>query len=373
MKKMLMFVYNDLNNDARVQRAAESVSDIIDLEVLSIGKEYSNAKYKTINIKSSVASNILKYFDVFLKIISWLKGKKYDVVYAHDFSAALPALFMKVFKKCDKMIYDAHELFIPEDGVSFSARDRFFYWLEKELIKRADLIICAQEKRGELMVNHFKLKTKPVTIRNISKLPQTTVQLESSLQKKCDVFFMKKGITIVYAGALATDRKLDELVSDVAELGEGYKLLFVGNGSDSERLQNIAKEYTNLTCCFLGNIPYAHLSNVLNRCDIGYLCYPVDKLNNIYCASNKVYEYASINLPIVANDNPTVKEIFDKWLIGICSDDFQSAIRTIVADFDNFKEGSIKFNSENSWEDEAEILRNEVKTVLKYKEKANEI
>lgn len=370
MKKMLMFVYNDINTDARVQRSAETLAEIVDLEVLSVGKEYSNPKYKTSNIYSSVVSNIIRYFDVIIKIIFWLKGKKYDIVYAHDFSAALPALFMKVFKKCDKLIYDAHELYIPEKGLSFTPRDKFFYRLEKELIKRADLIICAQEKRGEVMVEHYDLKSKPVTIRNISKLPQNDVQLDPVLQKRSNDFFTKKGITIVYAGALIADRKLDKLIREVANLGEGYKLLIVGDGSDKVRLQSIAQEYPALTSCFLGNVPYAHLSKVIKRCDIGYLYYPVDKLNNIYCASNKIYEYASINLPIVANENPTVKELLDKWSIGICSNNISLAINALVTDIENFKSNCIKFDLENSWGNEAAFLTKEVKTALKYKEKS---
>ena len=38
-----MFVYNDLNTDARVQRAATALSDYAEIEVLSIGKPF-NAK-----------------------------------------------------------------------------------------------------------------------------------------------------------------------------------------------------------------------------------------------------------------------------------------------------------------------------------------
>jgi len=364
MKRMLMFVYNDLNTDARVQRAAGALSEIVELEVLSVGNEYSSSKYRTINIKALACSNTIKYFVVLKKIVRYLKGKKYDILYAHDFSSALPALYMKCFNKCDKLIYDAHELFIPQNGIRFSLRDKFFYWFERKLIKKADLIICAQEKRGDIMVDHYGLKSKPVTIRNISKLPQTKLPLELELQKKCNDFFVKKGTTIVYAGAMIMDRKLDELISNVSKLGEGYKLLFVGGGSDKERLQNIAQKYPLMNCCFLGNVPYIHLSKMLKQCDIGYLYYPVDKLNNIYCASNKIYEYASINLPIVANENPTVQEIFDKCEIGICSNNIQIAIETIVTDIDKYKSNCSIFDIKNSWEKESELLINAVKPVF---------
>jgi glycosyltransferase involved in cell wall biosynthesis len=365
MKRMLMFVYNDLNTDARVQRAAEVISDIVDLEVLSIGDEYSSTKYKTTNIKSSTVSNIFKYFDVLRKIVKWSMGRKYDILYAHDFSSSLPALYMKAFKKCNKLVYDAHELYIPQKGITFSLRDKFFYQLEKVLIKKSDLIICAQEKRGEIMRAHYGLQSKPVIIRNISKLPLTDSQLDPELQKKCNEFFLKKGTTVVYAGALVANRKLDELISTVSQLGQGFKLLFVGGGSDKERLQDLTKNYPLLTCCFLGNVPYVHLSKVLKRCDIGYLFYPTDIFNNIYCASNKVYEYASINLPIVANKNPTLEEIFNKWEIGICTSDLQIAIKTIITNMDKYKSNCIIFNNENRWENEAVLLIKEVKSVLK--------
>lgn len=371
MKRVLMFVYNDLNTDARVQRAAEALSEIVDLEVLSVGNEYSSKKYRTANIKSLANSNVAKYFDIFRKIVKWMKGKKYDVLYAHDFSSALPALYIKAFKKCDKIIYDAHELYIPERGTTFSLRDRFFYWFERKLIKKADLIICAQEKRGEVMVNHYRLQSKPITIKNISKLPQAVGKFDMELQRNCDDFFKKKGITIVYAGGLVPDRKLDELISNVSELGEGYKLLFVGGGSDQERLKSIAQKYPFLTCCFLGSVPYIQLSKILERCDVGYLFYPVDILNNIYCASNKIYEYASINLPMVANPNPTVQEVFIKWEIGICGDRIKDSIRAVVAEIDKYKSNCTVFDRENSWESEATLLRQVIQGFLNNGEKIN--
>lgn len=364
MKKMLMFVYNDLNTDARVLRAAETISEIVNLDVLSVGDVYTNNKYKTINIESSADSNIIRYFDVFIKMTKWIKGRKYDILYAHDFSSALPALYMKFFKKCDKIIYDAHELFIPQKGMFFPLRDRFFYSLEKEIIKRSDVVICAQEKRGELMVEHYKLKLKPITIRNISKLPQTDAQLETELQEKCNEFFGKPGITIVYAGALVADRKLDELIKSVEQLGDEYKLLIVGDGSDKVRLQDIANNSSSLTFCFLGNVPYIHLSKILNRCDVGYLYYPVDILNNIYCASNKVYEYASIGLPIVANLNPTIQDIFNEWDIGICSNNFKTAIETITSDINRYRDNCVYFDIRNSWDNESNMLLEVVKSIL---------
>ena len=69
--------------------------------------------------------------------------------FANDFYCAeLVPWIMRRNRKVH-VVYDAHELYIPQDDQPLNKRYTFFYKKEKRAIKEADLVICAnKEKRS---------------------------------------------------------------------------------------------------------------------------------------------------------------------------------------------------------------------------------
>ena len=70
--------------------------------------------------------------------------------------------------------------------------------------------------------------------------------------------------------------------------------------------------------------------------DVGLAIYQNTCRNNYYCAPNKVYEYASVGLPIVGPNFPEVQHLVDTYKIGktfdpSSSDQIASAIRDVLA------------------------------------------
>src|SRR6185295_8246597 len=85
-------------------------------------------------------------------LVRFARSHRPSVVYGHDFFMALPAWLAA--KACDaRLIYDAHELIIPGalGGQSGGFRERFWYWLERTIVNRADLVIAANAPRAEVM------------------------------------------------------------------------------------------------------------------------------------------------------------------------------------------------------------------------------
>lgn len=357
MKRILMFVYNNLSKDARVQRAAKELAKISNLSVVSYGgNTILTEGYNNVVIRISQTTNIRKYFEFVWKLIKFsYENKNYEIIYAHDFYSALPAIIMKSLNISKKMIYDAHELYVPSNEDKFSMREYFFYFFEKIAIKRADLVICAQEKRGEIMQRHFKLKRSPLVIRNISYLPKGN-EFEETLQGKLDDFFSIKAITVVYAGVISPERKIESLVDAMNKLGHGYKLLIIGSGDAEKNLVNAINKAENKQILMVGSVPYNQLASILYKCDIGYLTYPPHGINNIYCAPNKMFEYASVGIAMVAPYNPTIKTEFEKYKIGICDDDIVNAIQHVAENLDEYKSNLKKLLQLNSWEKEASKL-----------------
>ena len=280
-----------------------------------------------------------------------------DIVYCHDYYSAILAYLLLCTRYSGKIVYDAHELMIPEEGRG-DRRLMFFYWFEKRIVKKVDLLVCASKQRAEIMQNHYGLKSTPTVVPNISQLEINDDDLDTSnIISSLDGFFKKEGQTVVYAGVVTTSRRINELFDAVVATADKCKLLIVGDGDALPSLKQNAVRHPELSVAFTGKVPYKCLGSILSRCDIGFLYYPIDTLNNIYCASNKIYEYASVELPMLANENPTVKRILDKEQIGISTGDFKYGLRVLVNESKVYKNNCTIFTKHNQWKDVAQQLK----------------
>ena len=76
--------------------------------------------------------------------------------------------------------------------------------------------------------------------------------------------------------------------------------------------------------------PPFHLA-VTAAADIGVLVYvsggksSYSSLNPVYCAPNKIWEYAKFGVPMIANDNPALEYEFNTNGIGYCAKELSNA------------------------------------------------
>lgn len=362
MKKVFMMVYNDITKDARVMRAADALSKKYEVYLYAIGTTDIDG-VKCIPVKKCSAIGGVKAYAKFIAgAIKEVLRLKPDLVYGHDIFSAIPLVFLKkIFYKKPKFIYDAHELFIFEENKKYGFFDRLQYKYEGKAIKIADAVICAEGQRAEKMVEYHGLKKTPLVIRNISYL---TLSDDNSFKEEHSDFFEIPATSVVYAGGMLAGRQLDKLVCAVNEAGKSFKLMLIGDGPAYNSLSNQIKELKNENIRICKALPYAKLASALKNFDIGYLYYGTADYNNLYCAPNKIYEYAGIGLPILANENPTVKKIMDESKLGVCTNDFVSGLKKMALEKDNYLENLREFVKSNSLQKEKELLCDIVNEVL---------
>ena len=364
-KRIVMYVYNDITTDARVQRAANALS--VGYEVLLIsnqkGKKVVDSNYMNIFVGGK-RKGLLGIIESIWSAIKIIKSQNPDLVYCHDYYSSILAFYLLKIHYSGKIVYDAHELMIPEKGQK-DRRLNFFYWFEKRIVKNVDLLICASKERGQIMKEHYCLSAEPVVVPNISQLQvnDDDKDVRSILHSLKD-FFADTKPTVVYAGVVTNSRHIGELVDIAIDLHNWCKLLIVGNGDDLDALKAKAAAHPELIAAFTGAVPYKCLGSVLSRCDMGFLYYPINTLNNIYCASNKIYEYASVGLPMVANDNPTIKRLFGESQIGLSTSDLKSGILSISSEIAWYKNNCLEFTLNNQWTSEANLLLHKIKEIV---------
>lgn len=356
MARIVMYVYGNIQTDARVKRAAKALAEKYELILLSndCGIAVEDNGYKNVLLKCE-SSGVKGYFQSVWEAMKVIRRERPDIFYAHDYYSALIARLLMDRKYCKKIVYDAHELIIPEEGIK-SSRMTFFYRMERAIVHKVDLLVCASEERADIMTKHYKLAHRPLVVENISYLNENYDISKLPIANCLDDFFADSALTIVYAGAVMKSRRIDALFDHALQLAPKVKLLVIGEGDALMEIRAKAVEQTKLRYCMPGAVPYEALGVILKHCDVGYLYYPTNTLNNINCASNKIYEYASVDLPMVANSNPTVKRILEANRIGVSSDNIGEALNQILASLEVYKSHCEFFVENNSWEKTSQNL-----------------
>ena len=365
MKKILMFVYSDLKTDARVMRSINALKENYNITVLatdSTGERKNGTDdFRYVDVIDSGEKNpLIRYLKCLKKVCAYVKRNEYDVLYCHDYYSAPVLLFSTLFKKIEKCIYDAHELYIPK--ATSSKREKITFFIEKRAIECADVVICASERRKAIMNQKFKLKRDITVINNISILPQERDGLD--INREMEQFFSNDKKTVVYCGALMKARRPDLLIDAAEKLEDQIQVLIIGNGEEKENLKERAKEKCLENVKFMDAIPYRDIYGWISKCDIGYLYYDNSNMNNANCAPNKIYEYASAGLPMVGNENPGLSDYFSRYRIGETSDDIVRAICGVRENYNIYKKNLDVFLQDCSWENEKERLIDAVNSIF---------
>lgn len=362
--KILAPVYNPIEFDGRVQRASQALSAIGEVVVLSIasGADYVVEHFVNIRVPLPLRpTSPLAHLWFWLRLWRTALAIRPRVVHAHDFFMAFPGWVAAKLTGA-QLVYDAHELIIPESGVPMSWRDRFWYILERWTVKRANLIIAANSQRAQLMKEHYRLPAVPVVIRNIPPAPLPSMPDGDILRRHPALGRRDEDeCLIVYQGDVSIARGLGEFIAAVGLLPDRFRMIIVGDGPDADLLRRDVKT-RNLEhrISFIGRVPRDNLFDILRQCDIGIVAYPTRGLNNIFCAPNKVFEYAQAGLVLLCWANPVLESLLANYNIGLVAQapaDIAAALQRLHKDRAVFRSEIDRFLRDHPWEEEAARLR----------------
>ncbi|NTR99339.1 hypothetical protein HQ949_12150, partial [Enterococcus faecium] len=304
----------NLSTDARVKRSIDALSSKNRINIYSYGVEESFYNYS--NVTNFVVGNKdkkMNYFKYFFFVLKHLFISKADVFYGHDYYS-LPILFVLYhLKKNKKIVYDAHELLINDPKFKYTRREKFFIFFEKLIINKIDVIVASSD-RAEIMKQYYDLKKLPTVIENISILKPSKNRLSTSITDKLKVFKESSQFLYGYTGSLNHDRDILKFVQDIIENSQD-SILIVGTGTQKKELEKIYQH--NERVLMFDTVPYEQLYEVVGYIDAGIIQYPVTNWNNKFCASNKVFEYASRKKPFVFYNNPTLERLSKEYAFCI--------------------------------------------------------
>ena len=195
------------------------------------------------------------------------------------------------------------------------------YFLQKVLditLRRADLVVVPEVNRLWMLKMRSRSRARFFEIPNRPLRDALCRVDEASCSK--DVFVRNGGSErcdrfLIYQGAFMEGRCLREIVYAFQSVkGEDLGLILLGGGLAGDltrELKSLARSDRRIAV--VSRVPPPNHLTITAGCTGGILLYAPLELNNIYCAPNKLYEYAAMGLGMILPDYPglsTLSRIF---------------------------------------------------------------
>lgn len=368
MKKIMFIVYHDLKTEARSQEILELAQNLGETILITYSGPY-NCKDDLKVIETGKGKR--KYLSFIIKSLIEIRRNKPDIIILHDNYTAILINYIKRIFKNTKIIYDSSELYIDIKPKTFKAFIGGYLRLcEKRYLRRVDVVIAANKERAQIMKNYFNLNEMPIIFDNIHKIDDE-YKLEEC-QKKYENIIKKDFFNILYAGGIAEKRMTYELASAVGELNkieEKFNLIVLGEATENEKEKFkqfiLDRNYNNIE--YIGFIPRNEFKYLLQKSQISVSIFSQDRINNINCASGKLYESLFEGIPVLTSENPPLKRICNDEKIGVSTDDYQEGIKELYNNYSRYKENVKNYIKTINYYSRVQELTQQVKKKLNSK------
>lgn len=246
-----------------------------------------------------------------LKVFSQSISLKADVYHIHDPELLPVALLLALMGK--SVVYDCHEDF-PKQLLHkpylnlFVAKvlALFFSLVERLVFSRVSAVVSATDAIRE---RHSNISAFTVTINNYP-IRDELVCLDSSQSGRSGV---------AYVGGMSEIRGIVEIVDAVGMSGGKIQLSLAGGFSEPRARKKCAEREGWNKVNELGFLDRQSVSKLLSRSRCGIVTFlPVP--NHIEAQPNKLFEYMSAGIPVIASHFPLWKKIVEGQGCGICVD-----------------------------------------------------
>ncbi len=215
-----------------------------------------------------------------------------------------------------KLVFDAHELMPESMG---GMKEKIWGRIEKQCVNNCDHIVMPEQNRIAYFRNKYPQLSDLVLLENFPRKTDIPTRRKDLFRKKYPIQREQK--IILHTGLIAAKRHVEDLVESMALCDEEFVLVLLGiafNGYD-EILRSKIKKLALERRVFLHDpVPQTQILQYMACCDIGTAFYQNTNINNVYCASNKLYEYIALDKVVLTNNYPGLIESVQRWRQGIC-------------------------------------------------------
>lgn len=338
MKNILHISHTDIQSDSRILKEISSLKKCEKYNLFAIGvndlqgekRVNSDIKITSLNIRSRnipFVPKIIKYLlvtlEISLKIFFLSISKKIDLIHCHDTTVLPVGVLLKFFKR-NKVIYDAHELESDRNGLGKTA-GKLTLWVEKMLWPFIDGFITVSPSIESWYLEKMGYK-KSIIILNSPEIKEIKVSNINYFKKK---FNIKNDFPIIiYVGILGGGRGIETILDIFQENKLQLNLIFLGYGPLKNKIIECAKNSHNIF--YHPAVKHYDVVQIVSSADYGLCMIENISLSDYYCLPNKLFEYAFSGIKVLASDFPDIKNIVDKYGLGLCFNNNASSILNVL-------------------------------------------
>jgi glycosyltransferase involved in cell wall biosynthesis len=245
------------------------------------------------------------FLDLFLliKALSGFKKGKYNLIYAHLHEGALIGIILKKFFK-KKVIFDCQGSLVGELSSQKTIKKngslaKIIFAVEKSITRNVDEIITSSNSLKEFIKEKIKIN---IPIKVINDLPDKS--LFNPRVKPAKLALPKNKKIVVYLGGLQKYKGIDYLLKAIPYTDKQFHFLIMGY--PVEYAQKLAKKLgIEKRITFTGKIPYEKASSYLKLGNIAVSPKTLESKET----NAKIYNYMTMNLPVVCFDIPENRKI----------------------------------------------------------------
>lgn len=342
--RIAIVVLRDDPNDGRLARQYSSlVKSNFDVKKFAT---FTGNSDQRINLTDNAFLRPFLYRARRTSVLKDLKLFKPELIISHEPEAlSVTGQYLKNHKV--PHIYDAHEFYDAQRGVTADRKA----WLKKIYTlhgHNVTALITVSPGLIDLYRQEHPSLPQGILIANAARKPQLTTydgRLHDQIGVKRDTKVM------LYQGGLWDERGIEDVCDASTLLPPDWVTVIMGYGPLFDKLPRHNKLYV------ISAKPQAELIHWTAGASLGVIPYPDNTLNHKYCLPNKLWEYPSAGVPIIARNLVDMSEIIRSSKIGVLfptngnGADIAKVVSNIDAKtFSEMKEKCREFAQIENWE-----------------------
>jgi len=351
---------------------AESVSRL-NCDITIVGRKRGeccstdSVPFKTKRFRMLFSRGFLFYKFFNLRLFFYLLFHKSELLVSNDLDTLLPNFLVSRLKSLP-LVYDSHEYFT---GVPEIQNRPFVKWVWKSIEK----MIFPHLKRVITVCNsiadqyHNEYGIRPVVIRNCSRKSDMIRPYSRE-----ELGINKDHLLIILQGTgINIDRGGEELIEAVRQT-ENISLLVAGSGDVVPQLKIIVSKHTlDDRIKFVPKTSWEKMMRYTKSADIGASLDKNTNMNYRFILPNKLFDYLSAGIPVIASDLIEVNNIVSENNCGIIIpsvtvENISSALKHLLGNNDQLaalKRNASLASQKLNWDIESEKVTELYREVLR--------
>ena len=316
------------------------------------------------SLKKSVAgvwrAKVGRYLFITRPLVREIARLRPDILHCHD-AHTLPLGAAYKRKYGCRLVYDSHEIAEEQHPIE-PRRQKDLIAVQTKAAPMVEEFVTVNDEIGSFLNRRYPA-LPPVTVvmnGSPSYSHRRPAPRTSTTPQKLPVREI-----LLYQGGFAEGRGLLAVLDAAEHLRDPWHIVFMGWGSFERAMKAHLTKLTDAARArvhFLPSVPQAKLRDWSAGAAVGIIPYEHTCLNHYYCSPNKLWEYPSAGVPILASDFPVMRDMILSNGVGwVLEGDDGKAIAAAVlrltdAELEKKRRNCFAFGQWSNWDYYADRL-----------------